>query len=83
MKLHIHIRKLFDSQNRYLRREKELAKENARKARGTAPHPQSSSVGSRWHNPFGIIWWRGWRKRGLKSAQGKLLPQTQTGAPKD
>ncbi len=79
MKLHIHIRKLFDSQNRYLQWEKDMAKENARKARNDAtPEQLQRSVGSRWHSPFGYIWWRPFRKRGVKNAQGKLLPHTHT-----
>lgn len=78
MKLHIHIKKLFDSQNRYLRWEKKLAKENANKVRGVDPEACHRPLGSRWHNPFGSIWWRGWRGRGIKTAHGKLLPQTRT-----
>lgn len=83
MKLHIHIKKLFDRENRYLRFEKELAKENANKVRGVDPNPLHPSIGHRWHGRFGSIWWRGWRGRGHKTAQGKLLPQTHTGVPQE
>lgn len=75
MKLHIHIKKLFDAENFWVRHEKKLAKENANKARGKEEIPMRLGTSRRWHNPFGFIWWRGYRKRGLKSAQGKMLPQ--------
>lgn len=78
MKLHIHIKKLFAAQNIWLQAEKKLAKENANKVRGSDPESGHYGAGDIRRHRFGFLWWRGWRGRGIKNAQGKLLPQTRT-----
>lgn len=78
MKLHTHIRKLFDSANIYIKAEKKLAKQNQRKARGTGPL-QEWGLGRRFR--YGFLWWRSHAERGQKNARGQLLPRNQTNLP--